>query len=168
MEVVGLMSLRPGQLWRIARFTHIRTFLYLYLRNLTSKTSLVLVRRGDELVHVSWVVPGTRSGRYRFIPNDAYMIGPCVTAASARGCGIYPWVLGQIANGSSMPPGGFWIFCRQSNTASIRGIEKTQAEKLGSFVVVKTWWGLRKSVHYTITKGSKHPDNQATAFFTTG
>ncbi len=103
------------------------------------------LRRGDtlhlawlegRLAHVAWsAVRSEVTGTYEVGPKcripleeEGVVIYDCWTPPAMRGRGMYPRVLREIA-GEGGPPGRlFWIYCRRSNAASMRGILKAGFE----------------------------------------
>lgn len=91
------------------------------------------VYRDDELVHISWA--GYRKDRiaadYELghcgnwqLTSKAGLIYDCWTSPSARGLGIYPYVLCHLQNKLLALAPSVWIYCLSRNHASQRGIEK--------------------------------------------
>ena len=59
---------------------------------------------------------------FRFMKPGGIHIGPCVTKKQHRGHGYYPLLISQIA--CEYQDRQSYIFCHETNSASIRGIEK--------------------------------------------
>lgn len=85
---------------------------------------------GGELVHYSWVQTSGQhlileAGRTTSIDADQFWIYDCYTSASARGLGIYPYVLSVIVRDHFQRgwPTGV-IYTTEKNKASQRGILK--------------------------------------------
>lgn len=98
--------------------------------HLTSRNgySIYCVRQGHEIVHSSYVI--TNNPRFGFMGRDDLEIGPCWTAESRRGRGIYPAVLSRIAR--DHPGVRLWMFAGEGNVGSQRGIERAGFEAVGT------------------------------------
>jgi len=100
------------------------------------------------LVHYSWVqVSGSHSileaGRSIDIKPGEFWIYECRTSPSARGLGIYPYVLTVISHDHLRNGGEGVIYTMEDNVASQRGILKA------GFQLKETLRGLRiGSRHY--------------------
>jgi hypothetical protein len=146
---IGLCQMR-----RLRRFYRGMDWAILALRRLDRGTRLWCVLHDGELVHVSWTAMGRACRRYHFVPADGCLIGPCVTAASARGQGLYPWVLQCICAAPPAARGGFWVFNDEQNVVSGRGIVRAGGEMAGWFERCTSWWGMRARIDYTPTPGA--------------
>lgn len=122
----------------------------LYLRFVfgSEETYLALVWAGKQLAHVAWITPYEKCReRFPFIPEKAYMIGPCQTLPSFRGNMIYPFVLQQITH--SVPEcDEYWILVHEKNLSSIRGIKKAGSKHMGRFVQKRWLWNCLRSTKY--------------------
>ena len=79
------------------------------------------------IVHTSRVIG--KCFKFPFLPNGAAEIGPCSTEQDYRGRGIYPRVLTHIlVNGGYQ---SYYMLVHDTNTASIRGIEKAGFSRIG-------------------------------------
>lgn len=81
------------------------------------------------LVHYSWVqISGShwirKAGRHVDIRPGEFWIYECRTLPSARGLGIYPYVLTVISRDHLRSGGGGFIYTSQDNVTSQRGILK--------------------------------------------
>lgn len=88
-----------------------------------------VARIDGRLAHVAWVgqrdrIVATEVGTENEIPLEASatVIFDCWTPPSARGQGVYPWVIRELAAAASTSTA--WIYCEARNLASRRGIEK--------------------------------------------
>ncbi len=81
------------------------------------------------LVHYSWVqLSGShwirKAARYVDIKPGEFWIYECLTSPSARGLGIYPYVLTVISRDHLRNGGGGFIYTSEQNVTSQRGILK--------------------------------------------
>lgn len=93
------------------------------------KAKMYYIFNGRNLVHTSYVVSKCR--KFPFMGKDDYEIGPCFTDPQYRGQGIYPSVLCWICNSIGNDNTAFYMIVDESNTSSIRGIEKAGFKKCG-------------------------------------
>lgn len=148
-EILPLYSLDKQVVEKIIDLQGYLSFVYLRFVFGSAETYLALAWVGEQLVHIGWITPSKRCGRrFPFIPEKAYMIGPCQTAPSFRGNRIYPFVLQQISR--SLPGcDEYWICTNEKNLASIRGVEKAGARHVGRFVQNRWLWGrLTRTKYY--------------------
>lgn len=93
----------------------------LYISVLTrNKTKIYTIQDGEVILHMSYVIPPNY--KYPFLGRDDLAIGPCNTVPSARGKGLYPWMLEYIINDNKTK--NFYMFIREENSASIKGVLK--------------------------------------------
>ena len=65
----------------------------------------------------------------RFLPKNCIHIGPCYTPIQYRGHGFYPMLLRFIIN--EYKDKECYMFVKQNNISSIRGIEKAGFKRIG-------------------------------------
>lgn len=82
-----------------------------------------------EIAHTSYVIP--KCLKFAFMKAGDFEIGPCFTAPASRGKGIYPTVIRAICKEFATDRNTLYMIVKESNTASIRGIEKAGFEKCG-------------------------------------
>jgi len=147
-EILPLYSLDKQVVEKIVGLQSRLSFVYLRFVFGSAETYLALAWMGEQLVHIGWITPSKKcKKRFPYIPEKAYMIGPCQTAPSFRGNRIFPFVLQQISR--SLPGcDEYWISANEKNLASIRGIEKAGARHVGRFVRKKRLWGCLRSTKY--------------------
>jgi hypothetical protein len=134
---------------QIAQLQSYLYYMYLRLRYGTSETLLGLAWHDKKLAHASWIIPAEAcKARYDFIPKGNYIIGPCRTSSCYKGQGIFPFVLQQLV---SCLPGRqeCWIFANEDNIASLKGISKAGAKKVGTFVHTRVLWGIFSHLKYS-------------------
>lgn len=89
----------------------------------------VYIAEGDPAIaHYSYVV--RKDFRFPFMGRDELHIGPCWTAPVARGRGLFPAMLQQIAH--DFPGKRLWMFTQVDNHASRAGIAKAGFAEVGS------------------------------------
>ena len=76
----------------------------------------------NEIVHTSYLLG--KCYKFPFMSKNDYEIGPCVTKKQFRGKGIYPNVIRYIISDVKDKAKTLYMFCNESNYASIRGIVK--------------------------------------------
>ncbi len=97
--------------------------------------------RDDKLVSTAEVV--TWLLIFPFMPRKGIHIAPCRTMPEERGKGYYSYLLRLIVEGN--PEGDFYMIVNESNTASIRGVEKAgffrfavgKKTRFGRYVITK-------------------------------
>ncbi len=147
-EILPLHKLNKQVVKKVTGLQGGLSFLYLRFIYGSPETYLALAWEGEQLVHIGWITPSKKCRkRFPFIPEKAYMIGPCQTAPLYRGNRIYPFVLQQISR-SLRGFNEYWICTNEKNIASIRGIEKAGAKKVGRFVQKRWFWGRLTSIKY--------------------
>lgn len=120
---------------------------YLRIVYRSTKTHLLLIRRGRALAGVLWVVPGrVMRRRYAFVPTDAFAIISCATALDHRGCGLYPRGIAQIA--ASGLASRYLIWAHDTNSPSLRGIRKAGGVMVGQFTRKRWLRGLVARIEY--------------------
>ena len=107
---------------------------------------------GNRLVHASWMTERPGSSPFdplfrRMTEEGAAYIGPCATAESHRGAGLYPSMLRRICDyARERGLRRALINSAGENAASIRGIEKAGFRLLGRAMRVQAlgreWWRL--------------------------
>lgn len=117
-EKVGVKSLMVRFLFRI--ITH-------------GKMKIFYVRQNDEIIHTSYVVP--KCSKFPFLGINDYEIGPCYTNPQSRGKGIYPLMIRYICNSIGNEDSIFYMIVDETNSSSIRGIEKAGFKKCGNVEV---------------------------------
>ena len=75
---------------------------------------------GNTIVHTSYVMG--KNYKFKFMKNNDLFIGPCNTKSEYRGKSIYPYILNFISNEYNS---NCYVLIRKENTASIRGIVKS-------------------------------------------
>lgn len=94
-----------------------------YLRVFANRDySLLLVYRGDRLVHRSGVYP--RYLRFPFMGRIDLQVGDTWTAEDERGRGLARFAVAEVVRRLSAPGRRFWYLCEPANTASVRVIER--------------------------------------------
>lgn len=98
------------------------TFFRLYISILTNnKTKIYFALDKDgKIVHTSYTI--CKNFKYPFMNKGEILIGPCYTEESARGKGIYPFVLNNIINNTDNEE--YYLIIRPENIASIHGAKK--------------------------------------------
>ena len=99
------------------------------------KAKIYYVADENKLKHTSYVVP--RCGKFPFLDENDYEIGPCFTYPDHRGKGIYPEVLRFICCHIGDHNTTFYMIVDEKNIASIKGIEKAGFKKCGVVEVSK-------------------------------
>lgn len=99
------------------------------------KAKIVYLQSEGKPIHTSYVIP--KCFKFGFMNRDDYEIGPCFTDPEHRGRGIYPNVLRSICKNTGNKDTVFYMIVDETNTASIRGIEKAGFVRCGSVKVNK-------------------------------
>lgn len=87
------------------------------------KANLFYIKSADgKILHTSYVLP--KCAKFPFMEKGDFEIGPCHTARSARGQGLYGKVLGHITSDRRFRNAQFYMIVKENNLPSIRGIEK--------------------------------------------
>ncbi|MBR4251679.1 MAG: hypothetical protein IKQ15_05225 [Kiritimatiellae bacterium] len=87
----------------------------------------------NQLMHTSCVVP--RCFKFPFLGKNDFEIGPCLTYPEFRRQGLYVQALRYIARtiGNSVgQPSHCYMFVRESNIASVKGIERAGFSCIGT------------------------------------
>ena len=148
-EIVRIKHLTALQWYRLKRLQGQLNVLYLRLRYGSAETRVLLAYSEGTLVHVEWIVPARKiRGRYPFVSGGSYAIISCLTLPTFRGLGIYPSQIQRVVK-SSIATEKFWIWSACSNAASLRGICKAGAEKVGRFIHKKWLYGTISSVRFS-------------------
>jgi len=93
---------------------------------------------GERLVAVHWVSTDKEVNGLVPLEEGDFVIGPCATAPSHRGRGIYPAVLSCIcAERRSRGERRAFMVVAQDNHASIRGIEKAGFRRAGEALLIR-------------------------------
>jgi RimJ/RimL family protein N-acetyltransferase len=128
------------------------------LRRLSRGDRCYTVRLDGRLAHYSWVQasgshPITEAGMSIPVGNGELWIYHCMTAAWARGKGIYPATLTRIA-GDYFEAGchSAWIYTTRENTASQKGILRA------GFRQAATLNALRAGSHYFRLGRARQPE----------
>ncbi len=100
--------------------------------------SILVFRQGDKVVHRTCVFPGYF--RFPFMAKNDLQIGDTWTDPAARGQGLATKAIGEVLRRTSAPR--YWYLVDQENAPSIRVIEKSGFQNLGTGVRTKRW-GLR-------------------------
>lgn len=84
---------------------------------------------GNVCVHTSLVVPSCY--KFPFLGSFDFAIGPCFTAKPYRRKGCYRYVLEHITADRMHPDATYYMIVSNTNTASVKGIEKAGFERCG-------------------------------------
>lgn len=99
------------------------------------KTQIIfLLDEGDNICHSSFVIPKIK--KFPFMKKGDYQIGPCVTSVEHRGKGLYPFVINYIVADKDFG-GEFYMIVADTNTPSIKGIEKAGFKRVGNIKKTK-------------------------------
>ena len=112
----------------------------LYLARYLAGDQLCIGSLDGKIVHMSWFGAKEKleadyelgPGLPWILENKSAVIYDCWTAPSHRGMGLYPGVLGTLKNSLLDDFPEVWIYCREENVASRRGIEKAGFHYRGS------------------------------------
>ncbi len=124
-ELIDIIEFTPRLFklyWRNESKSLRTTFFRLYISILTrNKTKIYFaLDKEQKIVHTSYTI--CKNFKYPFINKDEIVIGPCNTEESARGKGIYPFVLNYIVSNTNYK--SYYLIIRPENKASIHGAEK--------------------------------------------
>jgi len=97
--------------------------------------NVLLIHQGNELIHRSCVFP--RYFRYPFMKDNDLQIGDTFTNQKYRGKGIATYAIVKIIEFLKINNSNFWYIVEESNTPSIRVIEKAGFRKVGSGIRTK-------------------------------
>ena len=86
------------------------------------KFCIFYLQHKGKIVHTSYVVPPC--GKFSFLHEGDFEIGPCMTVGDYRGRGCYPYVLNAITERKACGTGNYYMIVRDDNSASVKGIEK--------------------------------------------
>lgn len=89
---------------------------------------IVVLNSDNKVVHTSRVIG--KCVKFPFLSRTSAEIGPCATNKEFRGQGIYPNVLKHILSNGGWDD--YYMLVHNSNTASIRGIEKAGFQRVGA------------------------------------
>lgn len=95
-----------------------------------------ILSEDGRVAHTSFVVP--RCGKFPFLGQKDYEIGPCQTAVECRGKGLYGIALNRITSEKSKRQADFYMLVSEDNASSIRGIEKAGFSRDG-YAIRKGW-----------------------------
>lgn len=95
-----------------------------------------ILSEDGQVAHTSFVVP--RCGKFPFLGQKDYEIGPCQTAEEYRGKGLYGMALHRITSEKGNEQADFYMLVSEDNAASIRGIEKAGFSRDG-YAIRKGW-----------------------------
>lgn len=106
----------------------------LYWNLITCFRACVYVVKSEDgqIIHYAYVVP--RCYKFPFLRRGKQRdieIGPCYTANSSRGLGIYPFVLTKIIENEINDYEFAYMIVEDWNHASIKGIQKVGFQKIG-------------------------------------
>lgn len=93
------------------------------------RARIVYVTDNGNVVHTSYLIP--KCIKFPFLCKGDYEIGPCYTAPSYRGRGIYPAVLRYICTNVGNDNTNFYMIVSDTNAPSVRGIEKASFSRIG-------------------------------------
>ncbi len=114
---------------RVNDFTSIWLYLFWYWFSVR-KYLIYYVSDQEKIVHVSHVL--FKNPKFTFMGPQDMEIGPCWTHPEFRGRGIFPVVLGRIADDLQGRRGRLFIFAERGNAASLKGIIKSGGRIFGS------------------------------------
>ncbi len=112
----------------VTPFSNVHTFLWNLTKGKGFYKKYTLVNSEGKKVSFAEVL--NKCPFLRFLPKDAIHIGPCLTPEEFRGNGYYPLLLKHIA--SQYESTECYMFVREGNTASIKGIEKAGFKRIGT------------------------------------
>lgn len=84
--------------------------------------------KNQKIVHTSSLI--SKCFKFPFLKNSEYEIGPCYTVETYRGQGVYPMVLSYIT--AHVESSQFYMIVNESNSSSLRGIEKAGFQQCGT------------------------------------
>ena len=93
------------------------------------------VEKNGRVVHTSYCTP--KSFKFPFMKKGDYHIGPCHTAETERGKGLYPAVLEKIAENKQTEKNRLYMIVEQSNVSSAAGVVKAGFVKASSLTRTK-------------------------------
>lgn len=119
--------------------------LALYEQRFLAGDQVCLTMHKSELAHVSWFGPRHQlEADYELGPGILWplqqcsgLIYDCWTPPTHRGKGIYPATLRALSGKLLQDYPEVWIYCREENTASRRGIEKAGFKYQGQLSSLK-------------------------------
>lgn len=114
---------------RVNDFTSIWLYLFWYWFSVR-KYQIYYVSDQENIVHVSHVL--AKNPKFSFMGPEDMEIGPCWTHPEFRGQGLFPLVLGRIADDLQGRSGRLFIFAERGNAASLKGITKSGFRFCGS------------------------------------
>jgi glycosyltransferase involved in cell wall biosynthesis len=154
-EILQLCTLKRSQMRELKRLQSKATVSYLKLRYGSRNTYVLLAYVDNTLAHVEWIVPADKiRGRYPFVTEDSHSIVSCLTAKGFRGLGIYSSQIQKVIT-SCVPARTFWIWSACDNIASLKGIRKAGATKVGQFVQKKWLYGIVSCVSFAKDTSAK-------------
>ncbi len=94
-------------------------------------TYILLCLSNNKIAHIEWIIPAKNiKKRYKFVTNGSYAIIGCVTTPEFRGNGLFPTQIQKVVN-SKIPAEKYWIWAGVSNTPSLKGIRRANAQEVG-------------------------------------
>lgn len=90
---------------------------------------LLLIRKGDEVVHRSCIFPGYF--RFPFMAAADLQVGDTWTSPTERGKGLAGWALAAVIRRSAAPGAKVWYICDQYNAASMAVARKAGMKLVG-------------------------------------
>ena len=83
----------------------------------------------NKALHSSYVIP--KCGKFPFLRNGEFEIGPCITSAGSRRKGCYYYILEYISSLEEYTNTCLYMIVGSTNIASVKGIEKAGFVKCG-------------------------------------
>lgn len=128
----------PGERWSVKAAAN-RLIFQIATRG---KARVFYVEQEGQLVHTSYVVP--RCGKFPFLQESDFEIGPCYTYPQFRGKGVYPQVLCGICRELGDSHTTFYMIVSDTNLPSIKGVEKAGFQTCGSVEVSRLFKRYRR------------------------
>jgi len=114
---------------------------------------LLIIVEGGDLLAYGWIQEWRAVRReFGWLADDGLCLGPYWTHPSARGQGVYRRMLARsLLECHRRYDKGLYIWARQSNAASLAGIEKAGFRPLGTYHVATYAFGLVRA-HKRVTR----------------